>query len=150
MSIFDNIDMLVETKEVKLKANDKEFDFKFKALTTEDLFYLFNNYPEFINFLFKGKLNSSNEEFSNVLFTKYPRVASLILALTVIDEQKDLEKKSNVFNQINATFQLEAINAVIDLTFESGIEQTIKKWETGIQKILEKFFLVKEKTQTGL
>lgn len=137
--IFNSIEMLVETRSVDVKINGFDDVLNFRALTTTDLFILFNEYPEFINYIFSGVNFKDREEFKKKVFSKYPRVMSLILAMTVIHNEKDLIKKSKVFESMNVEFQLESFKNVIELTFKSGVSETIKKLENNLVQILETF-----------
>ena len=137
--------LLVQKKKVKFD----DIELEFKALTTNDLFALLNDYPDFVNWLFAGVDIESQEEFSRTVFMKYPQIMSLILALTccnlekVTEEKLSMEEKLEIFIGCNITNSLEALNAVVELTFKSGVAATVGKWKRDLNVIMEIFFQAK-------
>lgn len=141
--------LLVQKKKVKFE----EIELEFKALTTSDLFALLNDYPAFVNWLFAGVNIDSKEEFARTVFMKYPEIMSLILSLTccnieeVTDEELSLDERVNIFLSCDITTSLEALNTVVELTFKSGVAETVGKWQRDLKTVMEIFFQAKAETE---
>lgn len=146
----------------KEKISFEDIDLEFKGLTTQDLFFILNDYPNFVNWLFIGVDFENEKEFGKTIFLKYPEILSLILALTctnlveVINKDlKDEDKiqlslidKIEIFKGADITCSLNALNAVCNLTFKAGVSETVKKWKTNLQSMIEIFFKTKEEIKT--
>lgn len=140
-SKFD-LDYLVETKKVNYKEN---IDFKFKALTAQNMFKILNKYPDFITLLFDFETFQDNNvnAVSEQLLTKYADACAMMLALcecSESEEEIEIKHKFFVFSNLPLTFQVAALKACFELTFGSDIGGNIKKLMDDFQTVLQMFF----------
>lgn len=143
-------DLFIQKKVVDF--NEKKL--VFRGLSTKDLFILLDKKESFIMWLFEGIELKNKEEFTSTVFTKFPDILALILALTCInleevanEKEISLATKIELFTYSDITPSLNAINAVVDLTFRDDVAETVKKWKAEIEKLMSIFFKTKEEIQ---
>ncbi|HBN6204848.1 TPA: hypothetical protein L3M66_003465 [Vibrio parahaemolyticus] len=94
-----------------------------RGLGAQDFFHLTNIYPDIMKLIFGGKFDFSSEETLGAeIITRAPAFAFIAIALAC-----DEPESAHLVAKIPLPVQLELAAAVINQTFENGVEKDIKK-----------------------
>lgn len=128
-------------KKLRIDIPEDNNFFHVRGLNTRDIIELLNHYEDLVFFIFEGIQLDDSKQAINQIFEKAPGLVHM--AIAICSDEPDVEVTD--IEELPILTQLQAINAIVELTLPKRIEDL----ETEIKKIINEFSALASKLSSS-